>query len=179
VDNIVYIHQWRDFLKECREEWTLYGSWALALLLFDALLLMAPGTSTLVAIASIIVCNLAALSAVSLLVKHQRLMSDIAPDLAMHLKDAKHETSGFQSYAVQLSLPKALFLWAIAISSTQALFWLRNATNVYVPAGLVAVVVIVWLLGRAVGLLQAYTVSLRNAYSGFRGGQKDTSELPV
>jgi len=55
VDNIVYIHQWRDFLKECREEWTLYGSWALALLLFDALLLMAPGTSTLVAIASIIV----------------------------------------------------------------------------------------------------------------------------
>jgi len=106
-------------------------------------------------------------------------MSDMAPDLAMHLKDAKHETSGFQSYAVQLSLPKALFLWAIAISSTQALFWLRNATNVYVPAGLVAAVVVFGLLSRAAGRLQSYTVSLRDVCSGLRGGQKDASELPV
>ncbi|OCH87220.1 hypothetical protein OBBRIDRAFT_796399 [Obba rivulosa] len=173
TDRIVYIHQWRDFMGECREEWKQYGSWTLALLLFNALLLIAPGTSTLVAVASMFVCNLAIVSAAALFVKHQRLTTYIASDLATHLKDEQHDVTGFQSYAIQLSLPKALFIWAIVISSTQALFWLQSATNGFVPAALVAAAAAFCVLCRACTLVRSCVASLTSICSRRGEERKD------
>ncbi|OCH85542.1 hypothetical protein OBBRIDRAFT_798038 [Obba rivulosa] len=172
TDSIVYLHQWRAFMGECREEWKQYGSWALTLLLFNALLLVAPGTSTPVAAASMFICNVAIVSAAGLFVKHQRLSTTLlASELAEYLKTERHEVAGFQSYAVQLSLPKALFLWATLISSTQALFWLQSATNGYVPAALVVSVTAFWALCQMCTLVQSGVTSLKSICSRRRAEQ--------
>ncbi|EMD35463.1 hypothetical protein CERSUDRAFT_116212 [Gelatoporia subvermispora B] len=172
VDKIVYIHEWRNLIGDLQQEWKQYGSWALGLLLFNALLIAAPNASSMVASVSMFVCNLAVVSAVALFVKHQRLATQTACDVAMHLNNEYHDTTGFQSYAIQLSLPKALCLWAALISSSQAFFCLSAITGPHGLAIIAALVVVYWLISRIGSMM-------KSAFAQWRAARGDAEESMV
>ncbi|KAH9947504.1 hypothetical protein B0H21DRAFT_738308 [Amylocystis lapponica] len=115
VDGVVYTHQWRSFASACRDEWKLYASWvSLPMLAINVLLLLIPSTCRAIALASILLCNVAIVFAATLLTRNHRAADWLAAEAATYLADARGESCGFHPIAVAYSLPKALFLWALA-----------------------------------------------------------------
>ncbi|TFY63082.1 hypothetical protein EVJ58_g3464 [Rhodofomes roseus] len=143
VDNLVYAEPWRQAMKAHRGDWLLHASWALALLIVDVLSLIVPHASRHLALASTLFCNMSLLSAVILSMRHHWATTSDASDAATYLSEARRESSGFCWTAFAFSLPKALFLWALVLSSMQGFVWLAAVADLYaliaVPFLLVAI----------------------------------------
>ena len=62
---------------------------------------------------------------------------------ATYLSDARRESSGFCWTALAFSLPKALFLWALIMTSMQGFLWLGGVAEYYalVPVAFLLLVV--------------------------------------
>ncbi|KAH9922515.1 uncharacterized protein B0H18DRAFT_956243 [Fomitopsis serialis] len=131
VDNLVYVEPWRKAMKAHRGDWLLHASWALALLIVDVLSLIVPRASRHLALASMLFCNMSLMSAVILSMRHQWATTSDASDAASYLNEAQRESSGFCWTAFAFSLPKALFLWALVLSSMQGFVWLAVVADVY------------------------------------------------
>jgi len=152
VDNLVYVDQWRSAIVACREEWILYSSWGLALLIVNILSFDIPCTNHRIALSSTLLCFSAVISAVVLLVSHHGATTFQASDAAEYLSERRRETSGFQLTALAFSLPKALFLWALCAFAAQGFVWLLDATNVYVVSGAITAMLVLGLCSRVISI---------------------------
>ncbi|OBZ67671.1 hypothetical protein A0H81_12480 [Grifola frondosa] len=142
IDRQVYGRLWCQFISGCCDEWKLYSTWTLILLAINILLLITPGTSRLIASISMLLCDLALLFAAALLVQHHRSADWTAAEASVFLEGVQRETTGFQQTALSFSIPKAFFLLALGVASTQGLFWIHHATNVYVTGSVVLFLVV-------------------------------------
>ncbi|GBE84018.1 hypothetical protein SCP_0510780 [Sparassis crispa] len=154
LDNLVYVSQWRDAMAAYRAEWKLFVSWALALMMINTVSLVSPYGSCVIACVSIALCYIAILCAVFLLVRLHGAAMYIASDAATYLDDTRRERIGFQAIALIYSMPKALFLWALGVSSLQGLVWVKDATGIYVALAVVGFLGVCALLARTVPLLR-------------------------
>lgn len=149
VDNLVYVEHWRDAMTAIHEEWLMCSYWGFGLMIVDMLSLLVPGSNRMVALASMLLCNITLVSAIVHLAKHHRATKWHAADAAEYLADARSESSGFQWTALAFSLPKASLLWALGIFSCQGLLWLLAATNIYAVSAVVAFMCLVALCSQA------------------------------
>ncbi|OCH88062.1 hypothetical protein OBBRIDRAFT_795599 [Obba rivulosa] len=140
----------REFVNECREEWKSFGiTLSLTLLSLNTALLAHANILRTPTYIAIILCYLAFASAATLLLKHQGLASRDAATIEQNLR-ARVDGYGFLLYTVLLSLPKALFLWAVLVSSLQVQSWMGVPVRFYVPAALAAASALIWAISKAV-----------------------------
>ncbi|KAI0631097.1 hypothetical protein C8Q77DRAFT_1062486 [Trametes polyzona] len=139
-DEIVYVQPWREFMGQCREEWQRYLSWSLGLAIINALALALSPLSTAIASISLGCCALGVIAGLVLLLRYDDAHSWCADQAAIFLASAKEASPGFRRAGLAFSAPRAVFVWAALIASAQALYWLQRATNVFVLAAAVAIV---------------------------------------
>ncbi|EPT00615.1 hypothetical protein FOMPIDRAFT_1023728 [Fomitopsis schrenkii] len=149
VDNLVYVEPWRKAMKTHRADWLLHASWALALLIVDILSCIVPHYSHQLAMASMLFCNMSLVSAVLLTTRHQWATASDASDAATYLSEARRESSGFCWTALAFSLPKALFLWGLIMTSMQGFVWLGGAVELYALAPCCLLLIVVGLCSGA------------------------------
>jgi len=126
VDQLAYVNQWQPFIKSCKEEWTMVVALTFAVMMCNLLLLVGSLGSRSLAYASIMICNIGILSTVRLLIQHQRSAFDTSKEAASYLSDWHSEKHGFKTTAFLFSLPRALLLWALGVSSFQSVVWLAG-----------------------------------------------------
>ncbi|KAI0090341.1 hypothetical protein BDY19DRAFT_992544, partial [Irpex rosettiformis] len=121
VDEIAHSVRWKPFITACQSEWKMSLLLSFAVLICNLLLISSPiASSTPIAIAAILLCNASVGAAVMLLIQHGPVDgSELASDLSDYLQAANSKHFGFQITAVAFSLPRALTLWALIVSSTQ------------------------------------------------------------
>ncbi|OCH86237.1 hypothetical protein OBBRIDRAFT_248939 [Obba rivulosa] len=150
-------------MSERREEWKSFGiSSAMSLLSLSTALLAHPDTLRAPIYVTIILCYLTLGSAATLHVKHQKLVFGNTAAIEQHLRRARSDRYGFQPYALLISLPKALFLWAMLASSLQVLSWMGAPMRSYLPIALAAAVAVLWAITRAIPFLLAKYEKYKN-----------------
>ncbi|PCH35236.1 hypothetical protein WOLCODRAFT_139818 [Wolfiporia cocos MD-104 SS10] len=163
IDQLVYIEQWRKFIRSCRSEWKLYGSWTFALAITNTLLLMIPSATRAFGWAALSICNIGILSSVGLLVTHDCARDFFAMDAANYLSDVQRERSGFQKTALAYSLPKALFLWALLVTSARGFERVLKYSNTFALGGMLALIMVVclclWLMSAPFRRLNGVSIS--------------------
>ncbi|KAI0356092.1 hypothetical protein OH77DRAFT_1424414 [Trametes cingulata] len=136
-DEIVFVHPWRDFITQCREEWQQYLTWSLGLSIFNALLLPLSSASRLIASLSLACCAITLLASLTLLLRFNDAPQWCANQAASFLIASKGASSGYRRVALAFSAPRAAFIWAAGIASLQALVWLERQTSGIAVAALV------------------------------------------
>lgn len=136
VDQLAYINQWRPFIQSCKEEWILAIAMLFSIILCNLMLLVGSIGSQKLAYASVFICNVGIVCAVRLLIQHQRSAFDTSQEAASFLFDSHSEKHGFKLTAILFSLPRALLLWALSVSSCQSIAWLLCV----LPRGYAAVI---------------------------------------
>ncbi|KZT04470.1 uncharacterized protein LAESUDRAFT_785263 [Laetiporus sulphureus 93-53] len=149
VDELVYQEPWQKAMKVFRDEWIVCTA-LVCQLPINVWMLMLPETTRSVMLASMLMCNMSVLFSAILLMKHRRATTYVADEAAAYLSEARREASGFRWTALAFSLPKALLLWALGISSAQSLVWLCEATSVHVLGGAVLAIFALCLYSGAV-----------------------------
>ncbi|KAH9855347.1 hypothetical protein C2E23DRAFT_815397 [Lenzites betulinus] len=142
ADEIVFLSPWRDFVDERRAEWQQSLSWSLGLAIVNALFLALPPFSSAIASLSLLCCAIAVVASLTLSLTYNDATTWCAEQVAEYLSESKQASPGFRRLALALSAPRATFIWAAFLASSQALYILQSATNVFVLAALIGLVLL-------------------------------------
>jgi len=141
VDNIIYTEHWRIFLGNQIQEWRSISLLSTLLLLVDTALVThfhiqpstwsshLPGAKTgcIAGTMSLLLATSTMVVGVTSVLVNQPYAKSHASEATMYLENASHERLGLHPLAIALSLPRALFLWALATASIALLtFSLQN-----------------------------------------------------
>jgi len=115
LDTMVYTKDFRDFFAACQEDRRLFINLSFgAMLMHFVLLATGVGLRSLSPLG--LLCGLiSVLSGVIMYSQHQGISQGSAGDGYAYLTERRHDTYGFQYLALLFSLPKAMFLWSIAL----------------------------------------------------------------
>jgi len=124
VDELVYLSPWERFIKACQAEWTAIVAWTFGVMICNLLLIIGSLGSPWLACASLAICNVDIVCTVYLIMQNQLSAFGTTKEAALYLSNRYSERSGFRNTAILFSLPRALLLWALLISSCQSVVWL-------------------------------------------------------
>jgi len=121
LDTMVYTNDFREFFTNCQEERRMFINLSFGgMVLHFVLLETGAGLRFLSPLG--LFCGLAStVSGVALYSRHQDLAKGSAGEGYTYLSERRHETHGFQNLALLFSLPKAMFLWSVALAVPQVL----------------------------------------------------------
>jgi len=127
LDAVVYVTDFREFFANCQEDRRLFINLSFgAMLMHFALLATGFGLRFLSPVG--LFCGLVSIvSGVVLYSQHQGISQGTASDGYAYLTERRHDVYGFQYLALLFSLPKAMFLWSIALFAPQVLFILYSS----------------------------------------------------
>jgi len=128
VDNIVYTEHWRAFIGAQIQEWKSISVLAAILLIVDTTLVVhfhtysvswftqlpLANTACIAGTLSLLLSISTVLVGVAITLIHQPYAKSHASEANAYLERAAHETLGLHPLAIALSLPRALFMWALA-----------------------------------------------------------------
>jgi len=127
LDTMVYTKDLREFFSNCQEDRRLFINLSFGAMLIH-FLLVATGAGSRFLSPPGLLCGLVSIvSGVALYSQHQDLCQASAGDGYNYLSERRHDTYGFQYLALLFSLPRAMFLWSIALSAPQLLLVLYGS----------------------------------------------------
>ncbi|KAI0703717.1 hypothetical protein BC835DRAFT_1410454 [Cytidiella melzeri] len=162
VDEIAHSNRWKSFISACEVDWKM------SLLVSFAILISPIASSKIVAVPAILLCNAAAAAAIVLLIQHGPLAGrNHASDVSWYLSNADSRRFGLQLTAITFSLPRALTLWALIISSMQVPVVVLGLKLAAICIGGAAAFLVV--LSASVKIAGPISFWFRGLWSGLRG----------
>jgi len=129
VDHQVDANDFRTLISDCMEEWKSSLSSSLPLLISNILLSSLPAASKFVGLSSIVMCGMSAISSMTLSMQHNSFSKATGGTAYKHLAGIQSDTYGFRPSALVFSLPRALYLWGLALLMLQAVFLAIRLTH--------------------------------------------------
>jgi len=129
LDTMVYTNDLREFFANCQEERRLFINLSFGTMLMHFVLLETGAGLRYISPLGLF-CGLAStVSGVALYSQHQGISQGSAGEGYTYLSGRRHDTYGFQHLALLFSLPKATFLWSVALAVPQVLFILYTSVG--------------------------------------------------
>jgi len=171
LDTMVYTKDIRDFFAACQEDRRLFINLSFGTMLMHFVLLATGVGLRFLSPLGLLCGFISIVSGVVLYSQHQGISQGSADEGYTYLNERRHSVYGFQYLAFLFSLPKAMFLWSIALFAPQVFFIL------YTSIGLIGFSALIFFSAwfALVFLFKLAPISFRWIPSG--NTSKDTHEL--